>query len=300
MLMPRNALESAGYLLALGTRPLPPWWRFRLYHHLHKRLFGDPYWCDSASRPVHWTRVQPHGYEMELSGSDWMERYALHTGTFYSGEVIAAVAAVLRPGDCFIDVGANIGFVTLCAAGIVGPAGQVFAFEPNQVLVARLNRTLAHNRIPNVTVLPFAAGNRVGAVGFAQDAHHGNRHVVLGPAAEGEVVPMRRIDDVLQGKLPERGRVMVKLDIEGAEMMALLGMPDLIQRPDTIFLIEVSNARLRQSGSSADDLFALMRRAGYAAFLPFFPPLSFGLQMRPLAALPRRQKTSDVLFRRVS
>ena len=127
--------------------------------------------------PSSGTRVQPHGYEMKLSRSDWMERYAIHTGAFYSGEVTATVAALLRSGDCFVDVGANIGFVTLCASRIVGGHGQVIAFEPNPALVARLTCTLAHNRISNVTVLPFAAGDRTGDIGFSQEAHHGNNYV---------------------------------------------------------------------------------------------------------------------------
>ena len=71
--MLENALENTGHALAVGTSRLPPWWRFRLYHHLHKRLLGDPYWCDQASQPSRWTRIYPHGYEMELSAADWME-----------------------------------------------------------------------------------------------------------------------------------------------------------------------------------------------------------------------------------
>ena len=95
LLVLENALENPRYALAVGTSRLPPWWRFRLYHHVHKRLLGDPYWCDQTSQPSRWTRIRPHGYEMELSASDWMERYALHTGAFYSNEVMATVMAEL-------------------------------------------------------------------------------------------------------------------------------------------------------------------------------------------------------------
>jgi hypothetical protein len=93
---------------------------------------------------------------------------------------------------------------------------------------------------------------------------------------------------------------MVKIDVEGAELMALRGMPDLIGRPETVFLIEVSDGKLRQNGSSADGLFDMMRRSGYSPFLPSYSPLSFKLQMRPLTRLSRPEKTYDVLFRRVA
>jgi FkbM family methyltransferase len=229
-----------------------------------------------------------------------MERYALHTGAFYSGEVLEAIKMVLHAGDCLVDVGANIGFVTLCASRIVGERGRVLSFEPNTSLVARLERVLAHNRISNVTLLPFAAGSETGEIGFSQDAHHGNNHLIADLAKAPAVVPMRRADDVLRGKLPEAGNVMVKIDVEGAEMMALLGMPDLIRRPNTSFLVEMCDSRLRQNGSSAAAIFDMMKIAGYSAFLPSFSPLSFKLQVRPLNNLPPRDKLYDVLFRRTT
>ncbi len=296
--MLENALENTGYALAVGTNRLPPWWRFRLYHHIHKRLLGDPYWCDQASQPARWTPILPHGYEMELTASDWMERYALHTGAFYSGEVIATVMAELDPGDCFVDIGANIGFVTLAGSRIVGPRGKVFAVEPNPILVARLRRMLAHNQISNVMVLPFAAGDRTVNIGLSQDAHHGNNHIVTDTATAPTIVPMRSLDDMVHGELPAFRKTLVKLDVEGAEIMALRGMSNLIQRLGVTFLIEVSDERLRQNGGSAEGLLNMMHASGYAAFLPSFSPFSSRLQMRPVADLSRKGKTYDVLFRR--
>jgi len=296
--MPQSALDTQGYFLAIGSRRLPPWWRFRLYHHLHKRLFGNPYWCDPVREPAEWELIQPHGYEMELFRSDWMERYALHTGHFYCGEVIATVTTLLRAGDSFLDIGANLGFVTLTASRIVGQQGRVFAIEPNPTLVTRLTRMLSHNQISNVEVLPYAAGDSTGSIGLSQDAHHGNNQLIADLAAAPVVVPMHRVDDLLRGRLPATGRLMVKIDVEGAEPMVLRGMPELISRPETMFLVEVSDHRLRQGGSSADALFGTMRTNGYSAFLPSFAPWSYRLRLSPLDRLPRRNKTYDVLFRR--
>jgi FkbM family methyltransferase len=290
--------EASGYLLARATQVFPPWWRFRLYHHIHKRLLGNPYWCDGCPDSGRWTKVQPHGYEMELFASDWMERYALHTGTFYCAEVLEVVATVLHAGDCFVDIGANIGFVTLCASRIVGERGRILSFEPNVGLVARLERALSHNGILNVTVLPYAAGSESREIGFSQDAHHGNNHVIEDMALASVVVPMRRVDDIIRDKLPATGNVMVKIDVEGAEMLALLGMPELVCRPRTTFLVEMCDEWLHRNGSSASSIFGMMTAAGYSAFLPSFSPMSSKLSMRPLIALPPREKVYDVLFRR--
>lgn len=293
----KTFLETSGYILAHAARQFPPWWHFRVYHHVHKRLLGDPYWCENAPRADRWTRVNPHGYEMKLTPSDWMERYAIHTGEFWSGEINAVVETILNKGSCFIDVGANVGFVTLCAARIVGSDGHVFSFEPNPKLVKRLHHMLDHNGITNVTLFPYAAGNETGEIGFTNDLHHGSNHVVADRAAAPAVVPLRRVDDVLDGQLPD-GDVLIKLDVEGAEMMALSGMPNLIHRPNTTFIVEICDPWLRQNGGSAQGIFDMMSDAGYQAFLPHFPALSSKLRMRPLNALPDRQKTYDVLFQR--
>ncbi len=234
---------------------------------------------------------------MALTESNWMERYSIHTGEFWSDEIYAVLETTLNQGDCFVDIGANIGFVTLCAAQIVGTSGHVFSFEPNVVLIERLRRMLEHNRITNVTLFPHAAGNETGEIGFTDDLHHGVNHVVADLSKAPIVVPMRRVDDVLEGQLP-RGDALIKLDIEGAEMMALSGMPNLIRRPNTTFIVEMCDERLRLYGGSAEAVFQMMSNAGYRAFLPYFPAMSAKLRMRPLDALPPEQKIYDVLFRR--
>ncbi|WP_428493432.1 FkbM family methyltransferase [Rhodopila sp.] len=293
----RKLLENSGYVLAHVARQLPPWWHFRLYHHVHKHLLGDPYWCEDAPRPDRWTRVKPHGYEMKLTPSDWMERYTIHTGEFWSGEIYAVMEDMLDAGSCFVDVGANVGFVTLCAARIVGSGGHVFSFEPNVKLVKRLHHMLDHNGITNVTLYPYAAGSQSGEIGFTNGLHHGSNHVVADVADAPAVVPLRRVDDVLEGHLPD-GNVLIKLDVEGAEMMALSGMPNLIGRPNTTFIVEMCDEWLRQNGGSAEGIFRMMSNAGYRAFLPHFPALSSKLRMRPVDSLPARPKTYDVLFQR--
>lgn len=299
--MAQSALETAGSLLAIGSRRFPPWWRFRLWHYLHKSLLGDPYWCAAEPERGEWRRVQPHGYEMELLRSDWMERYALQTGSFYADEVVAVVTDLLRPRDIFIDVGANIGFVTLCAARVVGPDGRVFSVEANPALVERLQRTVVRNQITNVEIIPCAAGDRIGSIGLSQDAHHGNNHLIADVDAAPVVVPMRPVDDMLRGMLPSKSRLMVKIDVEGAEMLALRGMSELLARDEVAVLVEIGDQRLRQAGSSAIELFEFMRGLGFEATKPSFAPWSFGLRAPILhEPQPRPEKVYDVLFRKRS
>src|SRR5688572_30737361 len=68
--------------------------------------------------------------------------------------------SLVEPGDTVVDVGANIGYNTLYAAHRVGPQGRVYALEPAQDNLAVLYANLFTNNLTNVTVLPYAAGNK--------------------------------------------------------------------------------------------------------------------------------------------
>jgi hypothetical protein len=63
---------------------------------------------------------------------------------------------LLKPGDCFLDIGANVGFYSVLASRIVGAAGQVDSFEPFPRNVGYLRKHIELNRLTNVTVHPIA------------------------------------------------------------------------------------------------------------------------------------------------
>ena len=121
-------------------RLFPPWWKARLYG----RLAGAHFGAKEAAGIVRRRRVQPHHYEMDLLIDDPMERFAYFVGCYWGLDVTAVVMTLLRRGDFFIDVGANLGFLTLTAAKQVGREGKVLAFEP---LIEMANRLIKHWRI---------------------------------------------------------------------------------------------------------------------------------------------------------
>ena len=73
-----------------------------------------------------------------------------------------AVTAVLRPGDEFVDVGANVGFFSLLAARLVGPTGRVVAIEALPANVAALEANARRNRLDQISCVPVAASDQGG------------------------------------------------------------------------------------------------------------------------------------------
>jgi FkbM family methyltransferase len=137
----------------------------------------------------------------------------------------------LKPGQTFVDVGAHAGYYTLLAADLVGPSGQVIAFEP-----AADNREFLENNITangeigkKIIVYPFALSDAQEKTVLHRNQDAGG-HSLIG-RGDGESVLSTRMDSALDC-IPD----MVKIDVEGAEMRVLAGMKNILstERPLTI------------------------------------------------------------------
>ena len=141
----------------------------------------------------------------------------------------AALRAALPRGGTFVDVGANWGYFTLAAADAVGPEGRLVALEPDPRLAAELRGNVARNGIRNAIVLEVAAAEREGdavLAGYAEaDRNRGVSSLVAAPAGAAArfTVATAALDDLLDAH--GIGTVdLVKIDVEGAEELALRGM----------------------------------------------------------------------------
>jgi FkbM family methyltransferase len=215
-------------------------------------------------------RVRP-GYWISLDLKDEYER-----GVFigaYEEPLLRFVRAVVHPGDLFVDGGTNIGVHMLNAAVSVGREGRVLAFEPDEDAFARAGSNLALNPSfhARVSLQRTALGDRAGTVGFAQG---GDRHLESRVVPTGPQVPCTTLDLQLAQDELQRDRVVVcKLDVEGYEHKVLDGATRLLGRPDTIFICELNDPLLKANGSSADELIARMRAAGYMSWTDAGAPL---------------------------
>lgn len=129
----------------------------------------------------------------------------------------------LRPGMCFVDVGAHAGFFTILASRLVGDSGVVHAIEPMPDNCRRLEYAIARNRLTNVVVHRFAvAAARGRATLFA---HRNSTMWSLypdGTSGAGAEVDVWPLDDlVAEGIVPRPD--LVKVDVEGAERDFLRG-----------------------------------------------------------------------------
>jgi FkbM family methyltransferase len=177
------------------------------------------------------------------------------------------IRRLLIPGDLFVDGGANIGLFTLVGAAAVGASGQVIAFEPAETTRRSLIRNVALNGFTWVSVRAEALGSESASrrfVVFDGDASGLSSFSPETGQQGGTVtaVETRAIDEILVG--PQRDRLaLVKLDLEGAEVAALVGARAILELGQADVLVEIEPEHLARQGASAVDLIALLRGHGY-------------------------------------
>lgn len=161
------------------------------------------------------------GYWVELDLSEHIQR-KVYLGVYERWET-RVIRRALRPGMCFLDVGANIGYFSLLASRRVGPSGRVVAVEPSRYAADKLAATLARNQIANVRLERLGLGAEPGEVTLFDPDPDNHTPTMLGePGAAGTVVPVRRLDDCLDGwgiKVVD----LLKIDVEGFEAAVFCG-----------------------------------------------------------------------------
>src|SRR5262249_9806017 len=141
------------------------------------------------------------------------------------------------------DVGANVGFISILAAHLTGPAGRVVAFEPLESNARRIEHNAGLNGFGHISVRKQALGRIDGEAEFrvSQRCTWGKLARVGGVAQEVATctVPVPRLGTVLSGGADGRPPDVVKIDVEGAEVEVLQGAHDTLRRLRPVLLVEL-------------------------------------------------------------
>ena len=212
----------------------------------------------------HGVRIRLH-FDSELSKLIYVNDFE-HTEREF-------LKAYLKPGDLFVDVGANIGLFSLVAAKLVGPSGKVYAFEPTGRIYERLAINKMLNGFECMACFRLALSDRIGQQslfvskdGF--DAWNSFAHPVVGQSFEYEEVECETWDHfaVAHNLL---GRItMMKLDVEGWEIPVLYGARETLARADAPLLqVEFTDAVSASAGFSCKETYQFLDDLGYRMFI---------------------------------
>lgn len=171
----------------------------------------------------------------------------------------------LMKGDCFIDIGANLGIWSMMASKNVGSQGVVLAFEPQRLLNEEIRSNARLNGLGNIFVFDMAIGDRTGlfALAGSNSEHTGVGHIDTKTAGDTIVVDLAE-DLKLVDKLVAERNVMVKIDVEGFELQVLKSLRALFNsRRIESLIVELDPALLGRFGTQASSIYAFMESRGF-------------------------------------
>jgi FkbM family methyltransferase len=200
----------------------------------------------TAPRVV-WARVR--GARIAVPLDDLVGRAIFLAGDL-DRKVTWVLDRLLGPGDTVVDVGANLGLVSLIAAQRVGPRGRVLAIEPSPAVLPLLGRSLAANPGLRIELFPVAAGAAPGRLRLLVPPGNAGGASLAVPHedARPHEVEVRRLADILAAAGVERVDLL-KLDVEGFEAEALRGLFDDGAAPlPRVVLYEDNGARPSGAG----------------------------------------------------
>jgi FkbM family methyltransferase len=188
-------------------------------------------------------------------------------------EVTPLLVKALRLGDVFVDIGANIGFLSIMASKRVGASGLVVAIEPSSREYGRLLANLTRNRVGNIIPIHAALGEESSIVDLEIAPHHTglNRLSVGGAQSDCYVkVPMFFGSGLLSKLLPMRTPALVKIDVEGAEVLVLRGLKDYLMKTQPAnVVVEVTPHFLARHDTTKEELYGIMAGIGYRPLFNF-------------------------------
>lgn len=199
---------------------------------------------------------------------DMIQQYVYFFG-FWEPDLTGWITSRLQPGDVFVDVGANIGYYSLLASGLVGDDGKVVSVEASPAIFRQLRGNLDRNRSGNVRAVNVAASDCKARLQLFRGPSHNIGETSLfqadGFTADG-MVEAAPLADILEAGELARARLL-KIDVEGAEAAVLRGLVPMLgrMRADLELIVEFHPQYLTQPGQSAEDLVKLLRGAGFHA-----------------------------------
>jgi FkbM family methyltransferase len=219
-------------------------------------------------------------------------------GEFAEFETVEWLRSVLKPGALAIDIGANVGQMTLEMAELVGPVGRVLAVEPAEGNLQVLRQHIAANGFTDrVVIVPAACSERSGETVemtvFGADAGAvGSGHTLArspGVAAERArhlhvtvQVPTVSVDGLCaeQRFVPE----VIKIDVEGAELEVLRGARETLRKCRPLLRVGFHPFAFPDPAFASDEFRRLLDECGYDLADPLAPAT---LELAEYCAAPR-------------
>ncbi|MEM5793038.1 MAG: FkbM family methyltransferase [Candidatus Aenigmatarchaeota archaeon] len=173
----------------------------------------------------------------------------------------------IKKGFVVLDIGAHIGYYTLIFAKFVGKSGKVYAFEPDPTNFSLLKKNIEINGYDNVVLIKKAVSNKNGKIKLFLSEKNTVDHRIYESGDDRKFIEIEsiKLDDFFENY---KGEVnFIKMDIQGAEWMAISGMLKLLEKNPKIKIIsEFWPFGLKNSGIEPFDYLKFFINSGFKIY----------------------------------
>ena len=209
----------------------------------------------------------PKGIRMSLPSGDRIRLQPRFLGmqlSNYEPKLVEAFCSFIADGMTVVDVGAHVGIYSLLASPRVGPTGKVIAVEPSPANARLLRHHLSVNKFRNVEVIEAAVADKPGQIIFnyrpnGTDPASFANSMAYDISGESANVKVRTLDDICRNVAP----AIIKIDIEGAELLALRGTKNILMKHRPTVIVALHPEPMRILGTTPQQLVRYMHDVGY-------------------------------------
>jgi FkbM family methyltransferase len=249
-----------------------------------------------ALKALYWLNLGDITIRHHYTGGKFTLHSFKHRGYWFYGrrreqQTMRSFSRLIRPGDAVAEIGGHIGYITVYLASLVGEGGRVVVFEPGTNNLPYLRKNTCD--LPGVTIVECAVADFDGETSFYLEDLSGQNNTMLesyrtfdsnvaqsGIANVARVcvkIPCTTLDHYLaraSGPKPS----FIKIDVEGAELLVLRGMSELLDEPDVALMVEVTE--------NVKQVSALLENKGYHFFTEDGEPCQGVRGRKPVGGAP--------------
>lgn len=230
------------------------------YFGFHKHVFA-PYKLFSGIKTE---IIYRKNIRLTIHLDDWIQQQVYFLGDYEKPE-IDYISGYLKAGDVFIDIGANIGLFSLNASKIVGNQGKVVAFEAFSSNFKQFKNNISINNFKNIISENKAISNQNSTIEILyneEDHNIGMASAFLKDFTSKEIVESITLDEYASTHNISKID-LIKIDIEGGEYNAILGMTKILTNSKPQVIMEINHQTLQDSGHTEKEIIDLFSQFSY-------------------------------------
>jgi FkbM family methyltransferase len=202
---------------------------------------------------------------MWLKTENYIDKCIIETG-FFEKDLTEVAKKLVKPGDCILDVGANIGYYSLIFSRLTGTTGKVICFEPTDFYGKVLRSNIEVNKYTNLEIVKVGLSNKEEEINIhigGSTASIHNPGNFLNESVEN--IHVTTLDNFIESH-PLNKIDLIKLDVDGHEPIFFEGAWKTIEKFNPIIMMEVSHMHYLEAGYPVWEFYESLVSKGYKIY----------------------------------